>query len=220
LLLVLVATGGLVYAFADLTFYVYDAEVEGARYTAATELYRQAGIEGYSIFFVATEQVAQRLERLPHIQRVRVHTALPNRVRIVVTEREPVLLYEDGATRSWVDAEGILMPMVADLDVKLTLVDEMAAVPMTVSDGQRRLRPGLLQAILAVHRRMPAVTHFRYRPGYGLMFTSPEGWQVYWGDTTATETKLATWEAVHARLLAEKAQVGEVDLRFPQVIWR
>jgi len=220
MLLVLVATGGLIYAFADLAFYVYDAEVEGARYTAVTELYRQAGIEGYSIFFVDTDRVARQLERLPYIRRVRVHTLLPNRVRIVVTERKPVLLYQDGATRYWVDAEGVLMPIVADHDVELTLVDEMAAVPMTVSDGQRRLLAGLLQAILAVHRRMPAVTHFRYRPGYGLMFTSPEGWQVYWGDTTTTETKLATWEAVRARLLAEKAQVGEVDLRFPQVIWR
>ncbi len=220
LLLILVAAGGLVYAFADLTFYVYDAEVEGARYTTAPELYRQTGIEGYSIFFVDTSQVARRLERLPHIRRARVHTLLPNRVRIVVTEREPILLYQDGATRYWVDVEGVLMPVMADHDPELTLMDEMAAVPMTVDDGQRRLTAELLRAILAVHGRMSAVTQFRYRPGYGLMFTSPEGWQVYWGDTAATETKLATWEAVHARLLAAKAQVSEVDLRFPQVIWR
>ncbi len=220
LALVLVATAGLVYAFVDLAFYVYDAEVEGTRYTTVAELYRQAGIDGYSIFFVDAGQVAQRLQRLPYVRQARVHTALPNRVRIVVTERQPTLLYEDDAGRYWVDAEGVLMPIGADHDVDLTLVDEMAAVPMTVADGQRRLTAELLQAILAIHRQMPAVTHFRYRPTHGLMFTSPEGWQVYFGDTTAMETKLATWEAVRSRLLAAKAQVNEVDLRFPQVIWR
>ncbi|MCX7851528.1 MAG: FtsQ-type POTRA domain-containing protein [Caldilineales bacterium] len=220
LFLVFVAAGGLVYAFAALEFYVYDAEVEGARYTAAAEVYREAGIEGYSIFFVHAGEVARRLESLPYVHRVRVHTALPNRVRIVVTEREPVLLYEDGAGRHWVDAEGVLMPVIPGHGVELTLVDETTAAPITGTDGRRRLATGLLQAVLTIHRRAPSVTHFRYRPSYGLAFTSPEGWQVYLGDTAAMETKLATWEAVRARLLAENAQVHEVDLRFPQVIRR
>lgn len=220
LFLVLGAVGGLFYGFADLAFYVYDAEVEGARFTPTAEIYRQAGIEGYSIFFVEANQVTQRLESLPYILRVRVHASLPDRVRIVVTEREPVLLYEDGAGSHWVDAEGVFMPAVPGHAVGLTLVDETAAAPMTVADGRRRLATGLLQAVLTVHQRMPSVTRFRYQPSYGLMFTSPEGWQVYLGDTSAVETKLATWEAVRARLLAEKAQVHEVDLRFPQVIWR
>jgi hypothetical protein len=214
------AVSGLGYVFAGLAFYVYDAEVEGARYTSAAELYRQAAIEGYSIFFIDTNQVAQRLESLPYIHRVRVHTTLPNRVRIVVTEREPVLLYEDGAGRYWVDAEGVLMPVMPGHEVGLTLVDEMAAAPLTVTDGRRRLEAGLLQTVLTIHRRTSSVTRFQYHPSYGLVFTSPEGWQVYLGDTTAVETKLATWESVRHRLLAENAPVREVDLRFPQVIWR
>lgn len=220
LFLVLGAVAGLVYAFVALAFYVYDAEVEGARFTSAAEIYRQAGIEGYSVFFIDTDQVARRLESLPYVHRVRVHASLPDRVRIVVTEREPVLLYEDGSGRYWVDAEGVFMPAIPDHTVGLSLVDETATASATVADGRRRLATGLLQAVLTIHQRMPSVTHFRYQPSYGLMFTSPEDWQVYLGDTSAVETKLATWEVVRARLLAEKAEVHEVDLRFPQVIWR
>ena len=44
----------LVWLFVDGMFYVSNADITGLRYSSASEVYRQSGIDGYSIFWAVS----------------------------------------------------------------------------------------------------------------------------------------------------------------------
>ncbi len=205
-----------VYVFITPDFYIYNADIQSARYTPADQIYQQAAINGFSAFFIDPAQVAGRLEQLPHVRHAVVRLNLPNRVQILVEEREPTLLYQVANDVKWVDDDGVMAPVVADQKGLPRLIDDAAAARR----DERHLDPALLQAIRQIATNVPQVNTFRYEAPYGLFFISPEGWRVYLGNADDMANKLATWEAIRPQLLKQKARVQEVDLRYHTPYWR
>ncbi|HEY54498.1 MAG TPA: FtsQ-type POTRA domain-containing protein, partial [Caldilineae bacterium] len=107
----LFATG---YGFLSNDFWVYSAIVSNNRHTSSEEIYREAGIDNFSVFFIDPRQVVERLKQLPHVQDARVQVRLPAQVRIQVKEREPIILYQIQGDSHWIDAEGVIMSAVED----------------------------------------------------------------------------------------------------------
>ena len=105
----------LVWLFVDGMFYVSNADITGLRYSSASEVYRQSGIDGYSIFWINGRDVAGRWKRCPTLKRLRAYS-LPNEVRIAVEERDPVAVWKVGGRDFWVDIEGITMPVASQVD--------------------------------------------------------------------------------------------------------
>ena len=121
------------------------------------------------MFDVDREEVARRVLEDVRIQNVRVSPRLPNRIRIAVKEREPVILV--GLDRLYgVDREGILMPpfelsVMPDLpvltgaeDVGSFEVGDSLAVEwpqlgqaLAFMDSLRQVTPALLDAISEIH---------------------------------------------------------------------
>jgi cell division septal protein FtsQ len=204
------------YGFLNADFWVYSAVVSNNRHTSSEEIYREAGIHGFSIFFIDPAQVADRLKQLPHVQDVRVQVRLPAQVRIRVQEREPIILYQIQGDSYWIDAEGVIMSAVEDRTGLVKLIDDDQG---GMSD-KRHIEPGLLQAIQYVTGTIPEVKTFRYQEPYGLFFISPEGWRVYLGSTDNMDAKLATWEAMRTKILQNNYAVQEIDVRYDRPYWR
>lgn len=209
----LFATG---YGFLSDGFWVYSAIVSNNHHTSSEEIYRVADIHGYSVFFIDPAQVEEQLRQLPHIQDASVQVRLPAQVRIQVKEREPIILYQIQGDSYWIDAEGVIMSAVEDRAGLVKLIDDDQG---GMSD-ERHLKPGLLQAIQHVTGRLPEVKTFRYQEPFGLFFISPESWRVYLGSTDNMEAKLATWEAIRAKILQNNYSVREVDVRYDRPYWR
>jgi len=74
-------------------------------------VYRQAGIDGYSVFFIDPATVRERLAELDHVYDARVRVRLPARVSIELTERQPTILYQIQGNSWWIDDEGVIMPI-------------------------------------------------------------------------------------------------------------
>lgn len=207
---------GLIYIFTNLNFYVFDAAFAETRYESPAVLYQQAGIDGFSAFFIRPAVVSQRLSQLPTIKSASVRVRLPNRVHIAVVEREPVLLFQVQTQSQWVDAEGVLIPAAEDRGGMVRLIDDSLA---TQIDPQH-LDPAILLAIQQITTDLPQIETFRYQEPFGLYFFSPEGWRVLLGEAQNMDSKLLAWAALRQDLLRKKAVVQEVDLRFHHPIWR
>ncbi len=206
----------LVYVFTDLGFYVYGADVKTMRYASPVVVYQQAGVEGFSAFFVQPAAVSERVRQLPTIQSAVVRVRLPNRVTIEVIEREPVLLYQVQAETFWVDAQGFLMPAADAREDLVKLIDDSSSAQV----DPQRVDPSLLHAIQQIRRDLPQIDTFRYQEPFGMYFFSPEGWRVLLGEAKTMDSKLLSWAALRQDLLRKKATVQEVDLRYQHPYWR
>jgi cell division protein FtsQ len=67
-----------------------------------------------NIFFVSLEQRKKQLEQIPWVQSAAVMRLLPNRLKIVVTERTPVAFVEVNSHIQMIDANGVIMELPAN----------------------------------------------------------------------------------------------------------
>ena len=67
-----------------------------------------------NIFFVPLEQRKKQLEQIPWVQSAAVMRLLPNRIKIVVTERTPVAFVEVNSHIQMIDANGVVMELPAN----------------------------------------------------------------------------------------------------------
>lgn len=66
-----------------------------------------------NIFFVPLEQRKKQLEQIPWVQSAAVMRLLPNRIKIVVTERTPIAFVEVNSHIEMIDANGVIMELPA-----------------------------------------------------------------------------------------------------------
>lgn len=215
-LLLALSIGCLVFVFTNVDFYVFGADIQDTRYASSAAIYQQAGIDGFSAFFIRPAAVNQRLRQLPAVRSAAVQVRLPNRVEIAVEEREPALLYQVQGETHWVDAEGVLMPAADSRGDLVKLIDDSLAAQVS----PQHIDPYLLGAIQQITQDLPQIDTFRYQEPFGMYFFSPEGWRVLLGEAENMDSKLLAWTALRTDLLRKKATVQEVDLRFQHPYWR
>jgi cell division protein FtsQ len=77
--------------------------------TRAQVLEVMAGDIERNIFFVPLDQRKRELEQIPWVKSATVMRLLPNRLKIVITERTPVAFVEIGSRVELIDAAGVIM---------------------------------------------------------------------------------------------------------------
>lgn len=199
----------LVWLFVDGMFYVSNADITGLRYSSASEVYRQSGIDGYSIFWVNDRDVAGRLEALPYIRQATVHTSLPNQVRIAVEERDPVAVWKVGGRDFWVDIEGITMPVASQVDGMPVLWDLDGST--VIADG--RVDRELIAAVRSLKMQQPNVFQFGYDRSNGLQFRMPTGTIVYLGKPDGLAQRVEELVVLQQSLASEGRSPAEINWR-------
>ena len=202
-------TALLVWLFADGIFYISNADITGLRYSSASEVYRQASIDGYNILWVNGREVAGRLEALPYIKDATVRTSLPNRVRIAVEERMPVAVWKVGGRDFWVDLEGITMPVASQVDDLPILWDLDGST--VVADG--RVDRELIAATRALKQQQPNVSDFGYDRIHGLQFRMPTGTMVYLGKPDGLARRVEELVVLQQSLAIEGRSPVEINWR-------
>jgi cell division protein FtsQ len=64
-----------------------------------------------NVFFVPLEQRKQQMEQIPWVKSASVMRLLPNRLKIVITERTPIAFVESNSRIQLVDADGVIMDL-------------------------------------------------------------------------------------------------------------
>jgi len=194
-------------------FYVYQVQVEGNHWVPTQEIIAASGLEGMSIFWVDPAQVESALQSIPMVAQAQVHCRVPNQVRIVVAERRPSLIWQQGERQMWVDDEGVaLVPR-----------GELHGVPVVQASGDPLLQPGmrlspsLVTGVRELRRLLPQVEALQYAPDTGLSFQHPLGCVVHLGDGEDMPAKIAVLEALVQQLEAEGVRPRYIDLRYPEL---
>ncbi len=188
-------------------FRVEKVQVQGLVRTDPTRLQNWTGfanVVGQPAVAVRPEDLVQRVrEAFPEFRRVSVYVGFPNRVLLVVEERDPVLVWIEGRETFWMDEEGVVFYPSGAAEPTWPRVKVMGDEPgVRPSPEQVRLLLSLAQKV--------GSRELVYHPEYGVGWRAPEGWQVYLGH--ALHDWEARWQLYQAlrNVLLEKNQRPEV----------
>ncbi len=237
LLIVLMMTASLFLIWKAPVFQVNTVEAEGLQRLTVGDLNAVMGTFGKSIFAIDPNLLDRTLHQaFPELSKIAVRVNLPASVKVVVTEREPVIAWVQDSIETWVDAEGISFPPRGNPTTSLVSVEGHGTPPSTTtaaspSDMQNlpedgtsittpnnptlRLSPELVSAILSLGAKMPADTLLVYDSEHGLGWNDPNGWEVFFGaEDQDMEMKLTVYQALVDRLQSEGIQPALISVEY------
>ncbi len=220
--IVLMIVGAGIMLFTNPMFYVTRAEIGGVRYVPAEEIFTKSGIAGYHILWIDPVGVARRVTESPNIDSAEVAVRWPARVIILVRERDPAIVWEQGGARYWVDSRGHLMLQRQDLPSLVRVVNEGEAIPF--------LCPGPAckeQDAVSIDTQLVLGTQYLktlrnnidvlyYEPSRGLGYEDGRGWRAYFGIGTDMDYKLAVYEQLVDDLVARGIRPVYIDVANPE----
>ncbi|MBI5930655.1 MAG: FtsQ-type POTRA domain-containing protein [Chloroflexi bacterium] len=192
-------------------FVVNSVAVGGEKYLTAEQIFEASGVANRHLFWVNPLEVEQRLESNPSIADAQVYVGWPpNMVSILISEREPALVWEQGNFRVWVDVNGIVMFQREERPELLRIVShQQDAEPLGVgSTIDREVIAGALQ----LKAKFPTIEELLYDPVKGLGYQDGRNWIVWFGIGTNMEMKVRVYDAIVA---AYAIQFLEVDVSDP-----
>lgn len=109
-MLVLLLAAATIYGLANSSaFEANGVRIEGATYTAATDV--EAALEeirGENLFVIRTAPLEEAIARLRTVREAAISVQLPDTVVVDLVERTPILVWQVGARRYLADVEGRL----------------------------------------------------------------------------------------------------------------
>jgi hypothetical protein len=176
-------------------FRIPQATVLGNNRLTRDEINAVLGVQGQSIFLVKPEEVETRVRlNYPELASAEVKVYLPNYVYVTVTERQPVILLQQGEGFTWVDATGVAFRPRGDGGVLIPLI-ALAKPPSGVAPLDDPFSPPpymqkeLVDAVLALAPAVPAGSTLTFDAADGLGWTDSRGWKAYFG-TSAQDMPL------------------------------
>lgn len=201
---------------------VRNVSIEGTHHATVDAVVAATGLVGAQAFTASASRARERLLGLPAVRDARVEIRIPDRARVLLTERIPAArwLSGPGGAELFVDTEGVLF----------SSIDPRAAPEIRVTDesGARqpgeRLDPALVDAALKLARLGPAelrpdATSPRVVLTAGatrLVLRVAAGWEIRFGGPERIDDKIANAR----RYLRDNPQrkLDYVDVRTPDSI--
>ncbi len=219
-------------------FQVKSVDAVGLKRLTVNDLNSVMRTSGKSVFTLDPLEMRQALgEAFPEFSKISVSVGLPARVKVAVTERQPVISWTQNGAEAWVDGEGISFPPRGALKNPLVQVEgygtppgsdstmptdekngTASVIPITPTAVKPALRlaPEMVSAILALGAKMPAETVLVYDSQHGLGWNDPNGgWDVFFGNEDEDmEMKLSVYQSLVERLNSEGAQPALISVEY------
>ena len=216
--------GVLVYLALTLPYlHVSSATVLGNSRLSAEEINSVLGVTGQSIFTVQPDEVKTRLLlNYPELSSAQVDVYLPNHIYVTVTEREPVILWQQNGGMTWIDAAGVAFRP-RGVVAGLVLVDGLgmpsvndvppAADPLSPPPY---LQKELVEAILVLAPSVPADSTMIFDPSYGLGWKDSRGWKAFFGTSLRDmPLKVRVYQSLVDSLLAGGKTPAFISVAYP-----
>lgn len=231
---IVVLSLAVIFSFTSLSaFEVNAVNLIGAQRLSGEAILSQVDLEGSAIIALKPDEIAESISTsFPSLRTVRVSTGLPASVAIKVVEREPLILWQQGDTPMWVDAEGVVFPVRGEAPVALTVIangdppgvnddnetendQEIEALSLLMEPAYPTTTPEFVEGMLSLRTYVPENSHLQYDPQFGLGWQDPHGWLVYFGrDTTDIDVKLAEYQTIIEALQKENIIPSLISLEF------
>lgn len=215
-LAVLLGVSALVYDLvASPEFRVRSISVSGNQLLDVEEARTAASVDGALIFWVRRVDVEARLRSLAPVAAADVWLQLPDRVHLVLREREPVAVWQAGNTSHLVDGEGRILA-VQRSELPLLTVRDGSGQPL--SPGSR-VSADALRAAAGLDARLSAVLGpgprtYEYLPDTGINVMQPGLPRLIFGASDDLDWKVEAIQAVLRHLAEQRQRAQLVDVRF------
>jgi hypothetical protein len=142
--------------------------------------------------------VQRKVAAVPGIASAAVRVEWPATVTIVVVERIPVMSWNEGLQKTWVDADGRKFPARSDLPGLLPIVVDDAA-----SVTYKTAPPAAVAGALQLKQLRPNIEMLHYDSQHGLSYQDGRGWRGYFGVGQDMLQKVTVYEKLVADLTAQ-----------------
>lgn len=188
---------------------VDDIFVEGRVKTPRDDLLTALGVKrGDAILAVDLAAAQKRIEEIPWVRSAAVERRLPNQLHILITERQPIALWQNKGRYFLIDHDG---QIVGDQ------IDDYANLPLTVGEGAPD-HAGELVALLATEPtlkdRVKAATWVGDRRWNLMLDRTPDGIEIRLPEEDAESAWHDLAKLDQQQSLLER-QVSVVDMRLP-----
>lgn len=196
--------GVLIYlAWTLPVFRVSAAELTGNQMLSAEEVESILRLHDAPVFLVVPAQVETALHNnFPEITSMKVSVELPNRVLVSITERVPVIRWEQDGAYAWIDEQGVIFRPRGEVQ-NLVVVSASGSPPpgFEVEDESSAPAPFLSADIIESIRQLapmvPQGSVLLYNPQFGLGWVDGRGWTAWFGtNPLEVEMKLRVYTAL------------------------
>jgi cell division protein FtsQ len=196
--------GAAIYLVWTLPYFrVTESQVTGNARLSTAEINAVLAITGQPAFALLPDDLATRLRlNYPELASAEVKVGFPNQVYVSVTERQPVILWQQGEGYTWVDATGVAFRPRGEAPGLIHVVG-LATPPAGASALDDPLSPPsyisreLVAAVQLLAPNVPAGTQMIYDGRYGLGWTDSRGWRVFFGsDAKNMALKLRVYQSL------------------------
>jgi len=206
---------GLITVKGASAFYVDNADVVGAKMLTADQVRSIARVDRESVFSVDPNAGEAHFSSIAEVANVRVKVKWPNQVEIDVTERQPVVAWDDGGRRWWISAEGVAFLDHGAWPDLVTVVSDQPVLNIGDDPLAKVIPDKILVAASVLSAQLPKGTTLLYDPVYGLGFDDPKGWTAYFGVDGDMLMKMRLYEALAAQLADQGVQANMVSVKDP-----
>jgi cell division septal protein FtsQ len=214
--------GVLVYlAFSLPQLRVTEAQLTGNQIISPAEINAVMNISGQPIFLIQPADLEIRLRlNYPELASVRVSVAFPNLVTVNVSERKPVIRWEQGGGYTWVAEDGVAFRPRGEIVELISVVAESA--PPVGGGAAEPLTPTqfisleMVQMLKVLAGRVPPGTSILYDARMGFGWNDPRGWRAYFGAEAADiELKMRVYETMVQSLTERGIRPALINVTYP-----
>jgi hypothetical protein len=213
---------GLYLAFNLPQLRVGEAQITGNQVLSPQEINEALNISGEPVFLLMPSKLETDLRlSFPELEAVDVQVTLPNLVSVTVSERKPVIRWEQGPSYTWISEDGIAFRPRGDLSGLISVI-ALSAPPIEGNVSSDPLTPApfiseeMVQAIKGLGGHVPPGVTILYDATFGFGWNDPRGWRVYFGTkANDVELKMRVYESLIASLAERGIQPAVINVTYP-----
>lgn len=210
--LAVVCAIALVWMLLDESLYVRSLRVGGLRTMRPDEIYQLTDVIGVHAFWLDPAAIRADILTSPTIADAQVIIGwTPDLLTLIISEREPALVWEQAGQAVWIDVNGRVMRQREDRAGLL----RVQAEPLLDGQVGTQIDLAAVAGALQLQTLLPAERVLRFHPDNGLGYNDPRGWTAWLGTGTGMPEKLRILEAIAADLERRGVRAVEISLVNP-----
>ena len=137
---------------------------------------------------------------------------MPNKIAVQVSERTPVVAWNDAGRTWWLSLDGLAF-IPQDTSADLVQVESSENV-LSISEAALipAIEPEVMQSALELSQHLSDVEVLQYDPTHGFGFEDSRGWTVYFGKDGDMAMKMRVYRALAETIAAKGISVTLVNL--------
>jgi hypothetical protein len=206
-----------IYTFLTSPFFnVSKVSLHGGDRITSEEMEIALAVTGKNVLTLSPQSLENIVKNTyPVVEKARVSIGFPASISVRITERVPVLIWEQDGNLRWISADGVAFEPKGEAEglttifangnppsggYNLSLVKQESSKPLAsllvptnlvasqlvdAAPTPKFIDPALIPAIQGMAAQAPAGVSLIYDPTFGIGWADPNGWQVFFGVTPA-----------------------------------